>query len=100
MTEKEWLAFTDPTPMLAFLYGRVSDRKLRLFACACCSRLVCMYTRYRQAVEHYIEDTERRIDGQPLRKDCSSMDMYDVFSRTEPLASRWKNSQDALQLLG
>jgi hypothetical protein len=36
MTEAEWLAATDPTPMLAFLGDRVSERKLRLFVCACC----------------------------------------------------------------
>jgi hypothetical protein len=35
MTEAEWLACTDPDKMLAFLRGRVSDRKLRLFALAC-----------------------------------------------------------------
>ena len=35
MTEAEWLAATDPTPMLTFLRGRVSERKLRLFAVAC-----------------------------------------------------------------
>jgi hypothetical protein len=36
MTEVEWLAATEPTPMLEFIRNKASDRKLRLFACACC----------------------------------------------------------------
>jgi hypothetical protein len=39
MTEADWMAFTDPRPLLGFLRGRSSDRKLRLFAVACCRRV-------------------------------------------------------------
>jgi len=39
MNEAEWLASTDPIGMLSCLAGRASQRKLRLFACACCRHI-------------------------------------------------------------
>jgi len=38
MTEQEWLIATDPTPLMRVLRGKVNNRKLRLFACACARR--------------------------------------------------------------
>ncbi len=40
MTEAEWPAFADPGPMLRHLTGKISERKLRLFACGCSRRLL------------------------------------------------------------
>ena len=39
MTPKQWAKSTNPQTMLKCLGKRVSDRKLRLFACACCRRV-------------------------------------------------------------
>jgi hypothetical protein len=71
MTEAKWLACLDPAPMLEYLHGpvtrqvevhsgrriplerylhrRISDRRLRLFACACCRRIAHLFTPERLA---------------------------------------------------
>src|SRR5947209_10747882 len=61
MNQARWLACEDPGPMLAALRGGASERKLRLFACACCRRLwhLLVSNPARQAVEV----TERYADG-------------------------------------
>jgi hypothetical protein len=39
MTEAEWATGTHSYPLLQYLRGKVSHRKLRLFGCSCCRRL-------------------------------------------------------------
>jgi hypothetical protein len=60
MTEAEWLESTDPRPMLAWVAGTVSERKLRLFACACCRRV---WPSLAKNDKRAVETAERYSDG-------------------------------------
>jgi hypothetical protein len=60
VTEAEWLACADPAAMLAHLRGRADDRRLRLFAVACCRRVQHIYD---AAARNAIDVAERMADG-------------------------------------
>src|SRR5262252_5405056 len=53
VTGQEWLSCTDPAPMLEALRATASERKVRLFAAACCRRIWRLLPgeRGREAVE-------------------------------------------------
>ncbi len=77
MTEAEWLPATDPKLMLEFLRGKASDRKLRLFACACCRRIWDFITR--EESRRAVEITEQSADG-PVAAEVLAMIDFDSIS--------------------
>jgi hypothetical protein len=62
MDEAEWLACDEPRELLAALRGKASDRKLRLFACACCRRV---WHLMQGPSRHKVAAAERQADGLP-----------------------------------
>jgi hypothetical protein len=83
MTEDQWRTCTDPTPMLEFVRGRASDRKLRLFGCACCRRIWSHLAEKRG--RWLVEVSERYADGRVTRE------------RRERLERAWHKADDAFQ---
>jgi hypothetical protein len=62
MTESEWLECTDPTPMLEFLRGKASDRKLRLLLVSCCRKLFHLIPD--SFIRRAVRTAERYADGE------------------------------------
>jgi hypothetical protein len=59
--EAEWLACPDPLILLQYNTGRATNRKLRLFACACCRLVWNQLTDPRSRAA--VEVAERFVDG-------------------------------------
>jgi hypothetical protein len=69
MSEAEWLACTDPMPMVRLLRSKASDRKSRLLVCACFRRF--WDSRADPRSKSAIEITERFVDGLAKWSDLS-----------------------------
>ena len=82
MTEQEWLECTDPTPMLGFVGGKASDRKLRLFACECSHRIWHLLNEENRNAVSLVEDyCEGSTDTATALTDRGGYGMLTFFGR-------------------
>jgi hypothetical protein len=85
MTEIEWVESSDPQPMLEFLRGRASERKLRLFAVACCRRVRHLTADPR--ICRVVEAAEQLADG--------LLGEEEFAQAMQPIAALWGALPDA-----
>ncbi len=83
MTEDEWQSTDDVMAMLKWLrprHRRITDRKIRLFACACCRR-----------IEHLLTD-ERLRRGLAVAEAYAdeSVDLSDLKAAAKTVRAAWK----------
>lgn len=87
MTEAEWNAHTDPMPMLRFLRGKASDRKLRLFVCACCRHVL----ESRPSIDHDLQGAltiaENLADG--LLNQKEALQARCQLESISPYSEKW-----------
>jgi hypothetical protein len=86
MTEAEWLVCTNPFPMLEFFQGRASERKMRLFACACCRQVWHLLADERSRCA--VEAAERFAEGEatPEELHAAAVTAWCALSGTNSLA--------------
>ena len=93
MTEADWKNCTEPHAMLGFLQTRgVSERKLRLFGCACIREVLPMVD---EAGRHNTTLTERLADGQVSERQWNAAVCRTVLGRDIALTLRSGEDVDA-----
>jgi hypothetical protein len=79
MNETEWLTSSDPDALFAFVSERVSERKLRLCACACCRLL-----------PEFMEVPANRLNIEVTERDADEFTTENPFDGLEdPWDIRW-----------
>lgn len=79
MNEREWLECTDTKRLLSFVAGLVTERKLRLYACACARRVRHLLAD--PCLDQIVNLSERYSDGQVTR--------VELLPATDAAAERW-----------
>jgi hypothetical protein len=70
MTEQEWLAGTDPEPMLNYFRPLWSERRRRLFACACCREVWGLLSERSRRI---VATSERLADGRATAEELQAV---------------------------
>jgi hypothetical protein len=91
MTEQEWVACANPRAMLEFLGEQACDRKLRLFACACCRHIWHLLADPRS--RHAVEVAECYADGEATEeeREVAAGEAWEVDVTDNDLAARAAN---------
>src|SRR5947209_14606038 len=97
MTEREWSGCTDLRLMLDQLRGRVSDRKLRLFAVACCRHIWALLPDERS--RHAVDVAEQYADGRASQRErgtarAAALGAAGRYQRQEAWAAYWATSRN------
>ena len=97
MTESEWLTCMNPLPLLDAVWQRASERKLRLFAVACCRRIFPLFSdeRSRRAVEI----AERYADGKASKEELREAE-FAARSAAATAGSPLANSAEGIPQMG
>jgi hypothetical protein len=103
VTEAEWLASADPTPMWECLRGSLRDRKCRLLAAATIHRVAAWFSS--DAATHElllgaVEVGEQYADGAlPPVEFKALRDQFDFYARLGPLSDAQRFAGEAVALL-
>jgi hypothetical protein len=93
MTEDDWLDSVDPQAMLEFLRGKVGVRKLSLFSCMCCRRVLPLLPA--QLPSAVLEGAERLADEPfSLEELASVFDSFNSFRNTSLEAPRFRADEN------